>query len=91
MAVYLEKYKDEESTIGHVVGGDVDNIKVEWWTRWYSTTWKGCKRRIGRTSVPWTETIPATSILQKFQFTKSNRLKQNTVEELKQKYQQFRN
>lgn len=82
MVVYLEKYRDEKPTIGHVVSEDGENIEVELWTGRYSTTWRVCKRRVGRQSIPWNETIASSTILHQVQFTKSNKLKQKTVKQL---------
>ena len=87
VAVFLPQYKDELPTIGKVVSCDENSAEVEWYVGSYSGVWRVCKKRSGRTTVPWRETIPKESILFPINFTKSLRLSKSCADKLKQAYQ----
>jgi len=63
--VFLERYDEEIPSICKILSEVTDSgeVEVEWWFGKYTTDWKVCKRRIGRTVVPWTETIKRSSFL----------------------------
>lgn len=64
-----------------------ESLDIVWLEGSYTRAWKVAKKKEGRNSVEWTDTIPKNSvILFDFQLTKSNRLRKATVEHLKEAY-----
>ena len=74
VAVYLEKYKDEEPQIGQVanVSPDSDELVVNWHVGCYSGPWKVCMQGGGRGKRVWSETISSSTVLFPITFTKND-------------------
>ncbi len=83
VALRLHKYEDEIPQIGKVVEVAELDVTVEWWVGTYHSTWIEWKER-GQVIQ---ETFPQNAILRnKVSFTKSRRLTQTCVTELKHAY-----
>ena len=86
VACYLEKYQDEEPQIAQIINVKSDSVEVHWMHGSYSEPWHPCQVKRGRTSEPWLEDIPASSILYQVQLSKSNRLSEPLRKKLKSSY-----
>lgn len=89
VALFVDKYKDEIPQIAKIVSepsNESDVVEVEWLVGTYSSTFKPCKKREGRSYVPWRETVPYTSILFPVELTKGCRLSQSLKTKLMEAY-----
>lgn len=83
VALRLHKYKDEIPQIGRVMEITELDITVEWWVGTYHSTWIEWKDR-GKAI---RETFPRNAIIRNnVSFTKSHRLTQTCIIELKHAY-----
>ena len=63
------------------------DLEVVWLEGNYTRPWKVAKKKEGRTTVDWTDTVPKSAvILFDFQLTATNRLRKATVQHLKETY-----
>ena len=88
VAVYKDEYRDELPLIGRVVvvPNNSHEFELEWYVGSYCGTWKVCKRKVGRQYVNWTEKIKKDEVILNVPFTKSMRLRKDTITTLKSIY-----
>ncbi len=88
VALFVPMYKNEIPQIAKVVsvpseGSDLD---IEWLQGTYTGVWSTCKRREGRTYVPWVETVKRSDVLFPVKLTKGMRISKATKSRLTQAY-----
>ena len=92
VALFMNKYRDEIPQIARIAAepsNESDVTEVEWLVGTYSSTFKPCKRRVGRSYVPWTETVPYTAILFSVQLTKGCQISQSLRTKLTEAYSEL--
>ena len=83
----MPEYRDESPHIGRVTDIAPQTVEIEWLVGHYSTTWKLCTYRKAGKTIPWKELIQCKDIiLFPLELTKSFRLPQKTVTQLKNAY-----
>lgn len=86
VACFVAEYRDEIPQIGKVQEVKDNEVVVEWWSGTYTGKWKALTKRVGRSSEPWSETLPISSVLFKVSLTKGLKLSKATQEELQRAY-----
>jgi len=89
LACFLEEYDYEELQFGRITsipGKNSAYVEVEWMCGAYARPWKLWKDRKGQT---WKEKVPLSSVLSLIDFNNDDKLSDDTVDRLKQKYQEM--
>ena len=89
--VALRTEKSEDAPwIARVTSQDDSNINIVWMEGSYNRRWKIAQVRSGRALVDWKDSVPkACIIMYGFELTNTQRLRKETVSELKELYKQY--
>ena len=68
VACSVPQYRDEIPQIGKLLETN-EEVKIEWWIRTYTGTWRALTKRNGRSTEPWTETLPKSCMLYQVSLT----------------------
>ena len=74
VACFVPQYRDEIPQIGKLLETSDNEVTIEWWIGTYCGTWRALTKRKGRSTEPWTETLPKSCMLYQVSFTKYSKI-----------------
>ena len=86
VACFVRQYRDEIPQIGKLLETNENEVKLEWWIGSYTGTWRALTKRKGRSTEPWTETLPKSCMLYQVSLTKYSKIPKAEQEKLRKTY-----